>query len=61
MLTPVCWSLTDPDSGFRKEANHLIAARNGNSVAMRDSLQQNSSTEVLVLTPNGPNLNAHPV
>jgi transposase InsO family protein len=41
------------------EANHLIVDRDTSFRAMRDYLSQNTDTEVVLLPPKSPNLNAY--
>jgi putative transposase len=54
----VCRSLTDCEDGFLKDASHLIVDRDTSFLAMREYLSQNSDTEVVLLPPKSPNLNA---
>ena len=54
----VCRSLTDCEDGFLKDASHLIVDRDTSFIAMRDFLKQNTGTEVVLLPPKSPNLNA---
>jgi hypothetical protein len=54
----VCRSLTDCEDGFLKDASHLIVDRDTSFLAMREYLSQNTDTEVVLLPPKSPNLNA---
>ena len=58
-MKQVCRDLTDCEDGFLKDASHLIADRDTSFIAMRDFLDQNSDTEVVLLPPKSPNLNAY--
>ncbi len=58
-LTQVCRNLTDWEDGFLKDASHLIVDRDTSFIAMRDFLDQNTETEVVLLPPKSPNLNAY--
>jgi len=51
--------LTDCEDGFLKDASHLIVDRDTSFIAMRDFLDQNTDTEVVLLPPKSPNLNAY--
>jgi len=57
-MTQVCRHLTDCEDGFLKDASHLIVDRDTSFRAMRDYLSQNTDTEVVLLPPKSPNLNA---
>ena len=57
-MRQVCRSLTDCEDGFLKDASHLIVDRDTSFRAMRDYLSQNTDTEVVLLPPKSPNLNA---
>ena len=58
-MTQVCRDLTDCEDGFLKDATHLIVDRDASFIAMRDFLDQNTDTEVVLLPPKSPNLNAY--
>jgi hypothetical protein len=58
-MKQVCRSLTDVEDGFLKDASHLIVDRDTSFIAMRDFLDQNTDTEVVLLPPKSPNLNAY--
>ena len=58
-MTQVCRDLTDCEDGSLKDATHLIVDRDASYIAMRDFLDQNSDTEVVLLPPKSPNLNAY--
>ncbi|MEO2024715.1 MAG: integrase core domain-containing protein, partial [Fuerstiella sp.] len=45
--------------GFLKDASHLIMDRDASFIAMREFLEQNTDTEVVLLPPKSPNLNAY--
>ncbi|MEO2019078.1 MAG: integrase core domain-containing protein [Fuerstiella sp.] len=58
-MTQVCRDMTDCEGGFLKDATHLIVDRDSSFTAMRDFLDQNTGTEVVLLPPKSPNLNAY--
>ena len=58
-MKQVCRGITDDQHGFLKDASHLILDRDSSFIAMRDFLNQNTETEVVLLPPKSPNLNAH--
>ncbi|MCP4786109.1 MAG: transposase [Fuerstiella sp.] len=58
-MKQVCRNLTDTDDGFLKDARHLIVDRDTSFIAMRRFLEQNTDTEVVLLPPKSPNLNAY--
>lgn len=58
-MKQVCRNLTDSEDGFLKEASHLIMDRDASFIAMREYLQKNTNTEVVLLPPKSPNLNAY--
>jgi putative transposase len=58
-MTQVCRNLTDCEDGFLKDAKHLIVDRDTSFIAMREFLEQNTDTEVVLLPPQSPNLNAY--
>ena len=58
-MTQVCRDLTYCDDGFLKDASHLIVDRDTSFIAMREFLDQNTGTEVVLLPPKSPNLNAY--
>jgi putative transposase len=58
-MKQVCRNLTDTEDSFLKDASHLIVDRDTSVIAMREFLEQNTDTEVLLLPPKSPNLNAH--
>jgi len=53
-LTQVCRDLTNDQDGFLKDASHLIVDRDSSFIAMRDFLDQNTGTEVVLLPPKSP-------
>jgi hypothetical protein len=55
----VCRNLTDCEDGFLKDASHLIVDRDTSFIAMRKFLEQNTETEVILMPPKSPNLNAY--
>jgi putative transposase len=57
-MRQVCRNLTDCEDGFLKDASHLIVDRDTGFLALRDYLSQNTDTEVVLLPPKSPNLNA---
>ncbi len=58
-MKQVCRNLTDVEDGFLKDASHLIVDRDTSFIAMRRFLEQNTDTEVVLLPPRSPNLNAY--
>ncbi len=58
-MKQVCRNLTDCEDGFLKDAGHLIVDRDTSLIAMREFLEQNTDTEVVLLPPKSPNLNAY--
>jgi len=58
-LTQICRNLTDCEDGFLKEASHLIIDRDASFVALRGFMEQNTDTEIILLPPKSPNLNAY--
>ena len=58
-MKQVCRNLTDCEDGFLKDATHLIVDRDTSFIAMREFLEQNTDTEVVLLPPKSPNLNAY--
>ena len=57
-IRQVCRNLTDCEDGFLKHATHLIVDRDTSFIALREFLEQNTDTEVVLLPPKSPNLNA---
>ena len=57
-MKQVCRNLTDTEDGL-KDASHLIVDRDTCFIAMRDFLEQNTDTKVVLLTPKSPNLNTY--
>ena len=58
-MKQVCRNLTDCEDGFLKDASHLIVDRDTSFIAMRKFLEQNTETEVILVPPKSPNLNAY--
>ena len=58
-MKQVCRNLNDCEDGFLKDASHLIVDRDTSFIAMRRFLEQNTDTEVVLLPPKSPNLNAY--
>ena len=58
-MTQVCRDLTDCEDGSLKDATHLFVDREASFIAMRDFLDQNTDTEVVLPPPKSPNLNAY--
>ena len=58
-MKQVCRNLTDCEDGFLKDAKHLIVDRDTSFIAMREFLEQNTETEIVLLPPKSPNLNAY--
>ena len=58
-IKQVCRNLTDWDDGLLNDASHLIVDRDTSFMAMRHFLQQSTNTEIVLLPPKSPNLNAY--
>ena len=58
-MRQVCRSLTDCEDGFLKDASHLIVDRDTSFLAMREFVERNTDTRIVLLPPKSPNLNAH--
>ena len=58
-IRQVCRNLTDCEDGFLRNANHLIVDRDSSFSPMRGFIEQNTETEVILLPPKSPNLNAY--
>ena len=58
-MKQACRNLTDCEDGFLKDASHLSVDRDVSFIALRDFIEQNTDTEVVVLPPKSPNLNAY--
>ena len=58
-MKQVCRNLTDCEDGALKDAKHLIVDRDKSFIAMCDVIDQNTDTEVVLLPPKSPNLNAY--
>ena len=55
----VCRNLTDCEDGFLRNASHLILDRDSSFIPMRGFIEQNIETEVILLPPKSPNMNAY--
>jgi len=58
-IRQICRNLTDCEDGFLRNASHLIVDRDSSFIPMRGFLEQNTETEVVLLPPKSPNLNAY--
>ena len=58
-MKQVCRHLTDCEDGFLKDASHLLVDRDTSFIAMRQFLEENTNTKVVLLPPKSPNLNAY--
>ena len=58
-IKQVCRNLSDSEDGFLKDTNHLIVDRDTSFIAMREFIEQTTDTEVVLLPPKSPNLNAY--
>jgi transposase InsO family protein len=58
-ITQACRNLTDCEDGFLRNSSHLIVDRDSSFIPMRGILDQNTETEVILLPPKSPNLNAY--
>ena len=58
-MTQVCCDVTDCEDGFLKDASNLIVDRDTSFIAMRDFLDQNTDTEVVLMPPKTPKMNAY--
>ena len=55
----ICRNLTDSESGFLRDASHLIVDRDTSFLPMRRYLSQNTDTKIVLLPPKSPNLNSY--
>jgi transposase InsO family protein len=53
-----CRQLTDVD-GFLKDAGHLIVDRDASFLALREFISHHTETEIVLLPPRSPDLNAY--
>ena len=58
-MKQVCRNLTDSEDGFLKYASHLIVDRDTSFIAMRQFLEETTTTKGVLLPPKSPNLNAY--
>jgi putative transposase len=58
-MKQVCRNLNDCEDGFLKDASYLIVDRDTRFIAMRQFLEENTNTKVVLLPPKSPNLNAY--
>lgn len=58
-IRQVCRNLTDCEYGFLRNASHLIVDRDSSFIPMRGFIEQHTETEVILLPPKSPNLNAY--
>jgi transposase InsO family protein len=58
-MKQVCRNLNDCEDGCLKDASHLIVDRDTRFIAMRQFLEENTNTKVVLLPPKSPNLNAY--
>ena len=58
-MKQVCRNLTDTEDGFLKDASHLIMDRDTSFIAKREFIEKNTDTEIVLLPPKSPNLNAY--
>jgi len=58
-MRQTCRELTNPEDGFLKDASHLIVDRDSSFIALREYLDTNTETEVVLLPPRSPNMNAY--
>jgi hypothetical protein len=58
-MKQVCRNLTDAEDGFLQDASHVIVDRDTSFIVLRDFIEQNTATEVVLLPPKSPNLNAY--
>ena len=58
-MKQVCRNLTDCEDGFLNDAKHLIVDRDTSFIALREFLEENTQTKVVLLPPKSPNLNAY--
>jgi len=57
-MKQVCRNLTDCEDGFLRDASHLIVDRDTSFIGLREFLEQNTDTAVVLLPRKSPNLNA---
>jgi hypothetical protein len=58
-IRQICRNLTDCEDGFLSNASHLIVDRDSSFIPMRGFIEQNTETEVVLLPPKIPNMNAY--
>jgi len=58
-MKQICRNLTDCKNGFLKDATHLIVDRDACFLALRDYVDQNTNTDIVLLPSKSPNLNSH--
>ena len=58
-IRQVCRNLTDCEDGFLRNASHQIVDCDSSSIPMRHFLDQNTETEIILLPPMTPNMNAY--
>jgi transposase InsO family protein len=54
-----CRQLTDDVDGFLNDASHLIVDRDASFLALREFISNHTETEIVLLPPRNPNLNAY--
>ena len=54
-----CRHLTDDVDGFLNGASHLIVDRDASFLALREFISNHTETEIVLLPPRSPNLNAY--
>jgi hypothetical protein len=57
-VAQTCRQLTDDVDGFLKDAGHLIVDRDASFLALREFINNHTETEIVLLPPRSPNLNA---
>jgi len=58
-IKQVCRNLTDCEDGFLSIARQLIVDCDSSFIPMRGFIEQHTDTEVILLPPKSPNLNAY--
>ena len=58
-IRQVCRNLTDCEDGLLRNASHLIVDRDSSFIPIRGFIEQHTETEVILLPPKTPNMNAY--
>ncbi len=58
-MKQVCRNITDTEDGFMKDVSHFIVNRDTCFITMRQCLEEDTNTKVVLLPPKSPDLNAY--